>query len=425
MNKQKQIQSIMKKYFIFAAAALVALAACTKVETETPDKKISFNATSYVPQTKADPTTHHSLYSTEGVSSFMAKAFLHADGVSTTQNMFGTAGDEVKYNATNKEWAPDNEYFWPKSENSYINFVCWYSKNAKSQLVATDISETAMNWGTTSSPVQIVKDDNILFADEAWRYKDNVRNNATYGYDDVSEGVPTLFHHALARLAFDIKLKTTTASTKTIWDVEIMEATLKIGNNGYLPLTNSAPSGTAATTSPWKVDATDATSAIVGWKRPTTATLESIVETGSSATASGDIAVVNADFTKPNFTGFAPKSLTSDKFESSVEHFLAERTVMPQALGTTVKFALKFKIKLFHDTNNDGTKDGEAYSEEVITIAESNLATLVNTVTEWKMNTKVLYTITIDPVGKKVLFDPAVIDWCPTTDATQQIYPQS
>ena len=45
----------MKKYFFLAAAALVAMCACTKtVVNEAPDQAIGFNVASYVPQTKAN-----------------------------------------------------------------------------------------------------------------------------------------------------------------------------------------------------------------------------------------------------------------------------------------------------------------------------------------------------------------------------------
>ena len=63
MNKQttnKQNQSIMKKYFIFAAAAVVAMAACSKVEDNfdltSPSNKIAFVVADYSQQTKA-PTS--------------------------------------------------------------------------------------------------------------------------------------------------------------------------------------------------------------------------------------------------------------------------------------------------------------------------------------------------------------------------------
>ena len=45
----------MKKYFIIAVAAVVAMAACTKVETDgnVPGKRISFQVANYASQTKA------------------------------------------------------------------------------------------------------------------------------------------------------------------------------------------------------------------------------------------------------------------------------------------------------------------------------------------------------------------------------------
>nr|MCR5850777.1 lipoprotein [Bacteroidaceae bacterium] len=45
----------MKKYFILAAVALVALTACSKIEVSNtvPDRAISFQVANYVAQTKA------------------------------------------------------------------------------------------------------------------------------------------------------------------------------------------------------------------------------------------------------------------------------------------------------------------------------------------------------------------------------------
>ena len=406
-------QNIMKKFFFFAAAALVALAACSKVETiETPARKIGFNVGTYKAGTKADPATKHALQ--DETNSFSSKAWLHANGAAAGTDFFGT-GETVSFTAgTPNVWEPSNEYFWPKAADSYINFVSWFATNSKNP---TTVSETALQWGTSAAPVTIAKDDNFLFADEAWRFSSN-NNPATYtAVSGVSEGVPTLFHHALAKVQFNVKLKTTTQSTKTIWDVAIQTASLKIGKDGYLALTNADPS-TAATTVAWKVGSAAATSDIVGWARPSSPTLETIVETSSTASD------VTKDFAKLTFENFAPKTLTDGKYESAAQEFLAERTVLPQTLGTTVKFAMTFKISLFHDSNNDGNKDGAAYSEEIVTLTEENLATLVNTITAWNMNTKYVYNVTIDPVGKKVLFDPAVVDWATVTSVDTEIYPR-
>ena len=407
-------QNIMKKFFFFAAAALVALAACSKVETvEIPARKIGFNVGTYKAGTKADPASKHALQGE--TESFSSKAFLHADAGSgmTVQDMFGTTGETVSFTAgTPNVWEPANEYFWPKAASSYINFVSWYSKNAKAQFSAAGVTEIAMDWGTTSSPVVIDSTDNILFADLAYNLKDNKTDFiSTSG---VSEGVPTLFHHALARLQFNMKLKTETISTKTVWDVAIQEATLTVGNNGYLALAipTADTTGKTATTIPWKVGGVAATSDIVGWARPASPTNETIVEVGKG---SGTEALA-----KLTFEGFAPKS--SSDTATAPQVFLEERTVMPQTLGSTVQFSLKFKISLFH--GNNGAKVGNAYSEEIVEIPATNLSTLVSSITDWKMNTKYIYNVTIDPVGKKVLFDPAVVDWAEVATADTQIYPR-
>ena len=417
----------MKKYFVFAAAALVALAACSKVETdETPAKKISFNAALYTAQTKADPGTNHSLNEAvadggEGVTAFKSKAFLHADAGSgmTTQHMFGTTGETISYNSGVPEWAPANEYFWPKAASSYINFVSWYTTN-DDFITPANVSETQMDWGTSGSPITITGTDNILFANEALGYKDNTNNGTTYANDAVTSGVPTLFHHALAKIAFNVLVKTANTSTGTIWDVDVQSATLKVGNNGYLALINNAPAQSGTITqslSPWKVGTdyatgTEATSAIVGWARP-----------ASGATTE------NVAGTVLNFTNFAPYD--NDHKASASQVLIAERTVMPQFIGEAgtpsntygaVTFTITFKLSLFH-ANASHQKNGSAFSEEVITISETNLFDLVSTIGNWCMNTKYVYNITIDPVGNKITFDPAVVDWYVPTATERQVYP--
>ncbi|MBR5924756.1 MAG: hypothetical protein IKZ60_04780 [Bacteroidales bacterium] len=415
----------MKKYFIIAVAALVAGAACSKVETvdNRPDKKISFEVANYSGQTKAAGDTISVLAET---SRFSSKAWLHANDAATGTDFFGTATnkytEDVNYNGSNA-WEPTLEYFWPKGAGSYVNFVSWYTKNQKAQLDSAAVTETLMEWGTGANPVTIVTDDNILFADEAWRYTDNAE---TYKFNGVTKGVPTLFHHALAKLAFNVRLSTITTSTKSVWDVDIDTVELKVGNNGYLTLSNEDP--VSNTTRAWKVGADystglAATSENIGWVRPTTPTLETIVEDGRGSETEEFIAV--------QFSDFKPTTLTSGHAVSGeFQVLLPERTVMPQVIdGGVVTFKMTFYIRVFHADSNgdkaefdgvDGIDDNDAFSTELITI-EKNLHDLVGAIDNWKMNTKYTYNITIDPVGKTVLFDPAVVKWA-TTEEEQEIY---
>ena len=411
----------MKKYFIIAVAALVAGAACSKVENvdNRPDKKISFEVANYSGQTKAAEDPGSVLAET---NNFKSKAWMHANGEATGTNFFGvevTPGTDatsfvetVTYNGTDT-WEPELEYFWPKGAGSYINFVSWFATNGKNP---STISETVMNWGTAAAPMTIATDDNFLFADEAWRYTDNAE---TYKYDGVTKGVPTLFHHALAKVKFNLRLSTVTPSTKSIWDVEVQTVTFKVGNNGYLALVNEDKNTTG--TQPWKVGTTyssgaAATSASIGWARPASPALETIVEDGGTGTD---------EFVKLQFLNFQPTTATSSApFKTDSLTFLPERTVMPQIInGGVVTFGMTFTIKIYHDADSDGVKDGAAFSNELITIEDTtNLYSLVSSIGEWKMNTKYIYNVTIDPVGRKVLFDPAVAEWNTVETEDTEIY---
>ena len=409
----------MKKYFIIAVAAIAAMAACSKVETadNTPGRKIAFEVANYASQTKAAEDPGSVLAETDNFSS---KAWLHANGAATGADFFGTSANNyvetVTYKDASKTWEPELEYFWPKGAGSYINFVSWFATNSKAP---STVSETVMNWGTAAAPMTIATDDNFLFADEAWRYTDNAE---TYKFDGVTKGVPTLFHHALAKIKFNLLLKTETPSTKSIWDVEVQTVTFKVGNNGYLALVNEDKTSTG--TQPWKVGTTyssgaAATSATIGWARPTSPTLETIVETTSTASN------VAKEFAKLQFLNFQPTTASSSApYKTDAQVLLPERTVMPQIIdGGVVTFGITFTIKIYHDADSNGAKDGAAFSEELITIEDTtNLFTLVNSVSEWKMNTKYIYNVTIDPVGRKILFDPAVAEWNTVDTAETEIY---
>ena len=221
----------MKKYFILAACALVASVACTKSEkADGPDVKIAFQVADYKAQTKANVGA-----STE-FKSFKCKAFLHADGYeSITQDFFGADGETIVPDALPNptQWAPSHDYYWPKSNQSYINFVAWYDKNG----APTTATETALEWSNRV----VAPGDTILFANEAWRYNKN-NDPATYGIE-ASKGVPMLFHHALAQLSLKAKGVDLNDGATNYWRVVL--DTVKISgvyNTGTLALTNSDPS---------------------------------------------------------------------------------------------------------------------------------------------------------------------------------------
>ncbi|MCR5326727.1 MAG: fimbrillin family protein [Bacteroidales bacterium] len=344
----------MNKYFIIiATVALAASAACTKVETnETPAQKVTFAAANYVPQTKAGPVSL-----TSETTSFKSKGFLHAEGVSDAQNFFGTDGETISWNSTAKEWAPTHDYYWPKGASSYINFVSWYDKNG----APTTANETSLVWTIDGSTRTLAADDNIMYADEAWRFKAN-NNPATYGLDDVSQGVPTLFHHALAQLQIQARATKVTNGTAT-WTITLKDLAISgVYNTATLSLSNSDPNE-AKKTKAWS---------------------GSWATTGSTGTLS------------PVSTDLA--------LSTSNQNVLNVQSVIPQSLGATA--VLSFNLEIV-TTYANSVSNKEIISKSIPFYATTGDA-FSSTINAWAQNTKYVYTLVVEPSENRVLFDPAV-----------------
>ena len=352
----------MKKFYTILAIAAVAAVGCSKVETadNTPGSKITFQAASYVPQTKANVSVISEF------TSFKCKAFLHADGYeSETQDFFGADGETIAPdNASNPTyWAPSHDYYWPKSSESYINFIAWYDKKGTAPSTAT---ETSLVWNNYS----VLTTDNLLFADEAWRYKDN--SGAIYKKNGVTEGVPMLFHHALAQLCIKAAVtKNTDGKTPAhTWDVTLEHISLGgVYTQGTLSLTNSDPSSTQ-------------TKAWTGSWTPS----------GSTTTVDMD------DVTTP---------LTTTATE-----VLAMQNVLPQAV--TASNVLNLTVKISYKYN------GAEYAREAIDYS-IKLSDFTAAVSEWAMNKKITYTLTINPETTVVKLDPAMEEWEAVAGGTYSI----
>ncbi|MCR5326345.1 MAG: fimbrillin family protein [Bacteroidales bacterium] len=355
----------MKQYFIIAAAALTVMAACTKVESNfnTPDKKVTFQAATYsTPQLRADTVSVKSEF-----TSFTSKAFLHADGYENiTQDFFGANGETISPdNASNPSyWAPSHDYYWPKSSQSYINFIAWYDKNGDAPTTAT---ETALSWANYA----VATDDNLLYAEEAWRFKSNDFDK--YDKDAVTEGVPMLFRHALAKLTIKAAADPI-ADGNTTWTVQLDTVKLAgVYNTGTLSLTNADP-GTEHTTVAW----TNAAGNV--WSSPSNATEIAMLERCTSTGAETN-----------------PSALTA-----TPTVMLDGQSVLPQTLTDAHELTVVYSIFCKYS----GTL---LWKERMATSVK--LTDFSGSVSEWGMNKSITYTITINPQTTKVKIDPAMEDW--------------
>ncbi len=384
----------MKKYFIIAVAAVAAMAACSKVEANldnanAPGQKITFQAANYATATKAGEVSVLNDF-----DAFKCKAYLHAEGIdlnadgtvngTSFQNFFGANGETISVDDTSNptEWAPTHTYYWPKGTKSFVNFIGWYGTDGTNAIdptityaYDTDKYKATMVWNFTS--VAGEAGSNLLYADMAWRFKSN-EDPAKYGVSGASEGVPMLFHHALAQInvkayADGTVLTGAVEDANASWTIVLENPKITtVYNAGTLTLSNEDP-GTKKTQA---------------W-------------TGSWA-GSGE---------KGNI---AASNLNVDKITKGTANTLFNSTcVVPQTIGADVLLTFNMRITTTYKT------DPANPNVELIpvSIKLNDMGT-----TAWALNTKYTYYLKIVPSQNRVLFDPALeADWSEVEGTEQTI----
>ena len=134
---------------------------------------------------------------------------------------------KVSYNTERMQWLPEGKaYFWPRSGT--LDFIC-YSPYMETPPTIGEDRIIFGPWNPTETPGA-----DLMYADKASGLS---QNPDAYYYTDV----PVRFHHALAKLRFNISLAWAEAdngsSDKTRWEVDIQSAKLRnIHESGTLTL---------------------------------------------------------------------------------------------------------------------------------------------------------------------------------------------
>ncbi len=437
---------IMKQLLTIAAAAVVALAACSKVETieTTPDSEIGFQVAAYLNQTKSGHTGHSSFISElselgiNSGQSFKSQAFIHAaqaDGTVAAPAAFFSAGtnnvEAINYDASAKTWKPAHPYFWPKSPKSSVSFFSWYDFQDAVPTIsgyATDGASVTLAWADRTVALK----DNVLYADAAYHYKKNANGDQNHKFDGVTEGVPTLFHHALAKVRFTVaqnpmKKQDGSTSNYTFWEVKLSDVALSSGSiksNGTLSLTETSKT-TAATQGSWPLPTNSIRGAPTGTQAYLTANLgnatgdifDTAVAKGTDALTASAVALTGTNFM--NDTYF---------------------TVLPQAIGNDVTLTFKYEIKTYYGTEEEFNKTNHGtcalVSTETVNVNDLagagygapyiatgiQLNAITNAWDKWQMNHRYVYNIIINPETEMIQYDPAVEVW-ETEDTVNQTVP--
>lgn len=350
----------MKKYMIFAAAALVASVACTKVENNvtTPDQAISFQVANYVPQTKSGEVKF------DESKTFTTNAWFHPETGAAQAFM---ADETIKWQEASKSWASDRTYFWPKT--GYVNFFSYAGTPAP---VVTDGSATY-----TDKTIAIT--DDALLASAAYRYSNSTANKygLQYGADNTNvTGVPTLFHHLLSQVSVIVKFDASGISDeKNKWDLTVNSLALNYDNKGSLTVNFTDPGSTGEA---WPDAST------VKWT-------PSGAYTKLPATVTANVGIVQTT-TAPNVSA----GLT----------FFDAITVLPQALTDNATIELKYTLKHYYDNAEQIYETVDFTGTKALKLTEFT----AEAITAWNMNYKYTYTITVKP-NSTVTFDPAVEAW--------------
>ncbi len=341
---------------IVVILVLASLAGCSRVETDrAPARRISYEVGACAPVTKAPV----SLY--PGIDHFTSKAWLYASGVATAQEYFGSDGVRVNYGSG--EWAPAEDYFWPA--DGYINFVSWYDKNG----TPSTATQTTLAWNLDGTSRSLAPGDTILFADEAWRC---TANQSTYQVDPgetsshVTNGVPTLFHHALAQVRFLARLSQDSASGVS-WSASLSRLSVSnVYKTGTLSLSNEDPG-----------------SGCINYPKPWTNTSWSLSGAADTLYHANSVALSASD-----------------------TPVMAFRSVLPQA---TAGMTLTFNCTI----TTSYTSSGKTVTENLS--ASIPMTDFSGDITSWDMGTKVTYTIVIDPETNLIRITPGVADWTPSS----------
>ena len=205
----------MKKIIIILAAAVAAFA-CTKAEVDN-GREISFQIASGSIRTRA---TVGEAYSTS--VPFGTYAWFNDSDEFMVNEQVGFVTPVWK--------TVDHTFYWPKT--GAVSFISYSPFKGSSNVAGTApaITKNSISYsGITAGTEDIMYADKVSCSSNVNEVSDNAVAGST---DNGYNGVPTVFHHALAKLSFKVKLNFTEyddAATGSHTEWEVTLNSFKIG----------------------------------------------------------------------------------------------------------------------------------------------------------------------------------------------------
>lgn len=232
----------MKNYLFIAAAACVALAACTKNEVKPVEvePEITYQTISTKAGTAAMNAANHFI----SYAYFLEKGN-NWDSNSSSAKAYISAA-EISFQTDC--WKAAKSYYWPKQGG--LTFFAWSANNATPTTSVTPAPTCSTSNGIEVSSYDITanKDVDFLVADIV---KNQTANTSTVG--SWKAGVPTVFKHALSKLVFKVvTVKGSTEHNYTPDNVTFTVKSIKLkGVNNKLSYSQGWQSGSTASKHTW------------------------------------------------------------------------------------------------------------------------------------------------------------------------------
>lgn len=377
----------MKKSILLAAAAIAALAGCSKVEVKSVDEapaRISWNAVVGKHSTKAP--VEGTTFSTG--HSFKTFAFYNANGTTwPVDASLYIDNQEVNYYAAAvapfvaNSWHSETVNYWPRQgsltffsysfANSPVSFTgnltCTAADGLK--LEGYDVNETGN------------KNSDFMVAD----IKVNQRRNTTNAAG-AETGVPTIFRHALTQIVgFNVK-------TKDNYKGAALAAGSKVIEVNSIKIVNADSKGDYTMTN-------DAVTRTESWgNRSDSKTYEYTPVAGKSEalnTTAAELVNEQKIFLPQDFAASGYTYTGVSLLEKSLER---QTSAYKAAVAAVGHIELKYTIK----TYTNATDFSEEGVTELIALQE---------IGNWNINKKITYNIEIDLSSNIIYWDPTVVAW--------------
>lgn len=351
----------MKKYLFLAALVGVAFTSCVRNEEFAPktQKEISFEVANYVHSTRANSAFNYTSFAASAWVTDDATKALFLDKEVTKQTIDGTP-----------VWKTAETYYWPLEGT--VDFICYYPTTVKPSITNDYAGADELTYTD-----YIVADVDVMYSDKAIRYSANksaTDNGTDFGIGSYGfTGVPTLFHHALAKLNFKVQNGNYDDGVY-YWKVTVKSITANnIHTKGSVTLTHNG-NVSPSTYGNWNLPANNV------WTPSTPA--------------------VTTDYTWDP-TDVVLNHETATAFDAKTVY------VMPQTL-----VAGDQTVTVVYTVDQIRKSDSAVISSKDY---NPTLDLYSTTLEHWQMNKDITYTLSFNPKGEMILFAPAVQEWVTAT----------